>query len=329
MATLRASRSACSITTEDLLEYITEWNTLARKHGVSPYQLPLCHDTLKKELDGGIEAGRLLPKSKIAETMALKELEEGCRVLTEARSTLCQRVSASISRRLPRLGMENSKFEARLCPIEKPSYSKSRLGADEVDFYLLHDNQIVRNTSSMERRNDSKHQQIGGKVENVASSGEKARILLAIECEIPGSISAIGGGTSAERSIGGEADRSSYVPPVTLVYDEIVAHVGGCASISVAQMLFDQSNACQVFSITHSPSLAAIADTHICVHRGKSDKNGRLFDIVATRVKGVERRKELARMDSGDMVVDEAEAFAEALLRDASTIKARARKLQL
>jgi len=313
--TLEASRRSCSISTEELLERISEWNVLARKHGVPPYQLPSCHNTLKKELHGGIEAGRLLPEAKIAEKKALSELEEACKVLTEARGRLCQRVSDSISRRLPRLGMENSKFEARLRQIRNPSYSQSHLGVDEIDFYLLHED-----TTTSEKTSDYvKDRQIGGKIESVASSGEKARVLLAIECEIPGSIST----TSHESAAGHEGEQSSHILPVAVIYDEIDAHVGGRASVSVAQMLFDQSKACQVLSITHSPSVAAIADTHICVHRGKSDANGRMFDVVANRVDGVERRKELARMASGDMVVEEAEVFAEALLRDASSIKTR------
>jgi len=305
MAILKETRMSCPITTEGLLEYITEWNTLARKHGIPPSQLPYCHDNLRKELDGGVEVGKLLPEAIIAERVALKQLEEGCLVLTEARRTLCQRISTLISRRLPRLGMENSKFEARLCSIEAPSYRKSHLGAEEVDFYLL-DDEIIRHTGSMEIRNSH---QIGGKIENVASSGEKARILLAIECEIPGSISAICSAT-AENNTGG------FILPVAVIYDEIDAHMGGRASVSVAQMLFDQSKSCQVLSITHSPSLAAIATTHISIRKGKPDKHGGL-SIKANRVEGIARRKELARMASGDMAVEEAEVFAEALLRDA------------
>merc|ERR1712238_416422 len=269
MAILKETRMSCPITTEDLLEYITEWNTLARKHGIPPSQLPYCHDNLRKELDGGVEVGKLLPEAIIAERVALKQLEEGCLVLTEARRTLCQRISTLISRRLPPLGMENSKFEARLCSIESPSYRKSHLGAEEVDFYLL-DDEIIRDT---------------------------------------GSISAICSAT-AENNTGG------FILPVAVIYDEIDAHVGGRASVSVAQMLFDQSKSCQVLSITHSPSLAAIATTHISIRKGKPDKHGGL-SIKANRVEGIERRKELARMASGGMAVEEAEVFAEALLRDA------------
>ena len=302
---LKETRKFCPITTVDLLERITEWNTLARKHGIPPHQLPYCHENLREELDGSVEVGKMLPEAEIAEKTALKELEVGCQTLTQARSTLCQRISTSISRRLPQLGMENLRFKATLCPIETPSYSRSHMGAENVDFYLLQDDKMSH---------DNYHNH--GKIENVASSGEKARILLAIECEIPGSISSIGSIDAVENSTGGS------ISPVAVIYDEIDAHVGGQASISVAQMLFDQSNFCQILSITHSPSLAAIADTHICIRKGKPDNRGRL-SIEANRVVGIERRKELARMASGDVAVEEAEIFAEALLRDAR-IKARA-----
>jgi DNA repair ATPase RecN len=53
-----------------------------------------------------------------------------------------------------------------------------------------------------------------------------------------------------------------------------------------------------------------------------------MFDVVAGRVDGVERRKELARMASGDTVVNEAEVFAEALLRDASSIRNKSQDLK-
>ena len=246
LATLRTSRRMCSKSTEELFEYITEWNTLARKHGVSSHQLPSCHVSLKKELQGGFEAKKLLPEAKIAEREALKELKEACGVLSEARSKLCGRISDSISSRLPRLGMENSKFEARLSPIDTPTYSHSSIGANKVDFYLLHENSAKSNKYPDDNGDKSRKQRIGGTIESVASSGEKARLLLAVECEIPGSISA----TSREHLVLFGQDYQQQLSPVVVIYDEIDAHVGGRASVSVAQMLFDQSKACQVLSIT-------------------------------------------------------------------------------
>ena len=329
LASLRREREACALSSEDVLDLITEWKTLARKHGISPYVLPSCHSSLRQELNGNVEARTLLPQAIEAEDKALKELEEGCAVLSEARGEVTKRLSKEISQRLPLLGMENSIFEARLNTIDDPSYV-SGFGVDEVDFLLFH--------GSVERRenreeNDSytdkkevsppKPSQRGGKVDLVASSGEKARILLAIECEIPGSVRALCG-----TSVGNgneNVDEDLYLPPVAVIYDEIDAHVGGRASVSVAQMLSDQSRSCQVVSITHSPSVAAIADIHVCIQKEATGQDGRSASS-ANLVEGLSRRKELARMASGDMASEEAEVFAEALIRDAA---AKVKKAQL
>eukprot|EP00980_Cylindrotheca_fusiformis_P020698 scaffold7738_cov133-Cylindrotheca_fusiformis.AAC.7 len=298
---LETERGACSRSSDDVSEMIVEWNTLARKHGISPYVLPSCHNSLRQELDGNVEAKRLLPEAIAEEKEALKQLKEGTAVLSETREKLTKRISKSISERLPMLGMENSSFEARLRPLEDPSYSGSALGVEEVDFLLRHDN--ARTTTGGGKSST------GGKVELVASSGEKARILLAIECELPGSVRALCGGgidvVTSEDSPG----------PVAVIYDEIDAHVGGRASVAVGQMLSDQSQSCQVVSITHSPSVAAIADLHICIHKEAPAEDGSII-ASATRVEGASRRKELARMASGDMATEEAEIFAEALIRD-------------
>jgi DNA repair ATPase RecN len=342
-ATLRSVRRSCPVSAEELHEYISEWNTLARKHWITPYQLPSGHATLKEELGGSVEARVLLPQAKEAENHAREELMAGYGVLTKARTDVCQRLSRSISARLPLLGMEQSRFEARLRPV-KPLFLRSEVGRDEVDFYLLHtddndDGSGGRSRTSSASSPDSpppeKGTTRGGRLESVASSGEKARILLAIECEIPGSIRALCHGTTPTiLDEEGDRDDDDYyqdwsIPPVAVIYDEIDAHVGGRASVSVAQMLSDQAQSCQVFSITHSASLAAIADTHIRIQRGPSPTSSSLaamggggrrgVALSVDLVTGAERRRELARMASGDMALEEAEVFAEALLRDASS----------
>jgi DNA repair ATPase RecN len=304
VASLQDSRRRCPVSAEKLLECITEWNTLARKHGISSYQLPSCHSSLQQELDGGIEARIQLPIALKAEKEALDALKEGCMLLTTSRSALCERLSKSITQQLPKLGMENSRFEARLHRINNPSYGPSHLGVEEVDFYLKHG--VDQNAASA--------QEMEGKLEAVASSGEKARILLSIECLLPGSVRALCG---TQRETDEQSGDDHIAPPVAVVYDEIDAHVGGRALMSVAQMLVEQAKSCQVLSITHSPSLAALASTHICVSKGQAAEDKHPF-LCAVQVEGTERQKELARMASGDMASEEAELFAKALLRDAS-----------
>ena len=322
LAMLTKERQACGFSVDEVFELVSEWNLMARKHGISPYLLPSCHRSLRQELDGNVEARTMLPKAIAAEKEALEELTEACAALSEARQQVTSRLSESISARLPLLGMESSTFEARLEQINQPGTSTASLGVDGVDFVLIHNGKGGNaNTAS------STYAARGGKVDAVASSGEKARILLAIECELPGSVRAlcatnrIGSSTDANGSSKGEESLIlSTAPPLAVVYDEIDAHVGGRAAVFLAQMLADQSRSSQVLSITHSPSVAAVADTHVVVHKqivtGQDETSTYFTETTARVVSGTDRRKELARMASGDLAMEEAEIFAEALLRD-------------
>ena len=78
----------------------------------------------------------------------------------------------------------------------------------------------------------------------------------------------------------------------------------------------------QVVTITHCPSLAAMADRHIVVQKLRSkSKSESAIEVAVLPVDGKWRYKELARMASGDLATPEAEAFAQALLRVTSETK--------
>ncbi len=73
----------------------------------------------------------------------------------------------------------------------------------------------------------------------------------------------------------------------------------------------------QIISITHSPSVAAVADRHIVIQKllTRNNLEGRV-EVIAQNVEGSLRREELSRMASGDLASDEEGLrFAEALLR--------------
>jgi DNA repair ATPase RecN len=313
LGALEAERRACFLSVEDILGMLTEWNTLARKHGMSPYLLPSCHASLRQEMDGNVEARILLPKAMAAEKEALNELTQACEALSQARRQVANRLSTSITKRLPLLGMESSTFEAKIDAIHQPGGSS--IGVDGVDFMIYHNRNNKVNGQDPQPQSSSSSSSRGGKIDVVASSGEKARILLAIECEIPGSVRALCG-TAFSKSDGQEEEEIASVPPIAVIYDEIDAHVGGRAAVSLANMLSDQSRSCQVVSITHSPSVAAAADLHIVIQKDSHKDNfGSATRTAASLVEGSSRRKELARMAAGDLVTEEAEVFAEALMR--------------
>jgi DNA repair ATPase RecN len=299
LRTLERGRESCPTTLDDIEGFLLDWNTLARKHGVPPTTLPSCHRALKNERGGNVEVLALLSKAVADEELASIELKGVAASLTAERREIAMSLSASVTKRLPSLGMERSVFTVRVLPRDEvPSFS---LGDDAVDFLIYNGE---RNGGGL------------GHVNEIASSGEKARILLAIECAIPGSV-----GASCAK--GKQTDLSLWpgLPPIAVVYDEIDAHVGGRAAVAMSSMLVDQSRWSQVFAITHSPSVAAVADTHVVIQRLTSSNDGWRMKVDAVAVNGPERRKELARMASGDIATEEAEIFAEALIRDGSKAK--------
>jgi DNA repair ATPase RecN len=326
---LESTRRSLQVTTEDIDIIVGDWNTLARKHGMSPFSLPACHRALRSELDGNLEARLLLPEAVTAELRALERFHAACSMLSDAREKVTKQLSLAVDLRLPSLGMEGSSFSATLrvarnCTDVSAYAANAMLGIDSVDFLLLHaasDEELGEKATSATGK-FARTINRGGKIDVVASSGEKARILLAIECELPGSIGAASRALSLNHTDIDLAVDQIDPAPVAVIYDEIDAHVGGRAAVAMAAMLADQ--ACerassmtkgQVVSITHSPSLAAIADRHILIRSSRIGLEGKV-KIEASVIDGAERRKELARMASGDLATDEAEIFADALLRD-------------
>ena len=334
ISVLESLRASVDISIEDIDIILADWNTLARKHGMSPFALPACHKALRAELDGNVEARTLLPEALAKEKEALEKFEAACSILTSARQKVAKQLSLAVTQRMPSLGMEGSTFLAdlqtntRKCTDVSVYGSNARPGTDSIDFLLLHRTVGGTSAEAVTPAPGRPHDRAGGNLDVVASSGEKARILLAIECELPGSIGASNRARALEDFESKDSQiRTDYdqalAPPVSVIYDEIDAHVGGRAAVAVANMLADQSRErpnrrvrSQVVSITHSPSVAAIADMHILVQRQNSRKERGLVPVRVTVIDGAERRKELARMASGDLAPDEAEVFADALLRD-------------
>ena len=121
----------------------------------------------------------------------------------------------------------------------------------------------------------------------IASGGEKARILLAIKSIF-----------------------SEFEPTNLLIFDEIDSGVSGSVSSFVANMLHKLSNHRQVFCVTHQPLIAAFADNHFSLK--KSVIAGCTKSTVTNLKKTVDRQRELALLAGGEIV--EANAYAASLL---------------
>eukprot|EP00956_Cyclotella_meneghiniana_P029669 scaffold72603_cov83-Cyclotella_meneghiniana.AAC.4 len=97
-------------------------------------------------------------------------------------------------------------------------------------------------------------------------------------------------------SIGASQHNSDGMPPLAIIYDKIDAHVGGRAAVTVARLLAEQTrkqskSGSQIIAITHNSSVAQ--------------------QVRAFVVDG----------QDSDLALGEAEAFADALIRDATLQK--------
>lgn len=134
-----------------------------------------------------------------------------------------------------------------------------------------------------------------GPISRIASGGELSRIMLAL------------------KNVFAEKDA---VP--SLVFDEIDTGVSGVAAQRVGEKLAVLSRNKQVLCVTHLPQIAAMADEQYLVE--KREKNGRTF----THIRALDdegRCRELARLQSGEVITDAVLSGAAELLRKANEFR--------
>jgi DNA repair protein RecN (Recombination protein N) len=125
-------------------------------------------------------------------------------------------------------------------------------------------------------------------LKKVASGGELSRIMLSIKYVL-----------------------SKYIKLPTIMFDEIDTGVSGEVSAQIANMLLEMRKNMQVFSITHSPQIAAKGDTHFKVY--KEDVNN-LTSTNLVKLNEEDRIVEIAQMLGGLEVTNSAVAHAKQLL---------------
>ena len=129
------------------------------------------------------------------------------------------------------------------------------------------------------------------KLSSIASGGELSRVMLAL------------------KSILSEVDRVEG-----LVFDEIDVGIGGSLAKKVGEKMKEIGSMRQVLCVTHLPSIAAEADSHLTVV--KNERDGRTVTEVR-EVKGDDRVEEIARMISGESSIETARKHAAELLSGA------------
>jgi DNA repair protein RecN (Recombination protein N) len=125
-------------------------------------------------------------------------------------------------------------------------------------------------------------------LQRVISGGELSRLLLALKVVLAGTD-----------------------PVPTLIFDEVDQGVGGATAEAVGARLARLAQNVQVLVVTHSPQVAARADTHVRVAK---QTQGKGVVTVLDPLSADTRREEIARMLAGTTVTDEARAAADRLI---------------
>ena len=188
------------------------------------------------------------------------EALKAARAVSKRRIAAAKELAAKVTAELESLAMSGSKLEIRVSEREHLDAS----GADGIDFLFT--------------PFPGSPQMPMGKS---ASGGELSRLMLALEL------------VAAEKHVvaGGS------IPPMTFIFDEVDAGVGGKTAVELGARLAKLSQSAQVLVVTHLPQVASWADEQYVVAKGETD-NGSIATTI-NQVRGEARVHEIARMLSG------------------------------
>ena len=126
-----------------------------------------------------------------------------------------------------------------------------------------------------------------GPLQKIASGGEMARFALAIKVALAGKNDAV------------------------MVFDEVDQGVGGAVAAAVGKRLARLSEHAQVFTVTHSPQVAACANHQFRIEKSSEDE---MTTTSVTSIGDQDREEEIARMLAGETITQEARAAARQLI---------------
>jgi DNA repair protein RecN (Recombination protein N) len=245
---------------------------VARKLGATADELPGLRVKFAQALRGVETAEIDLADARKAEGAAARLYAAAAAGLTAARRSAGERLTRAVEAELPPLRLEKARFRVMVEPLADDRGGPA--GKDRVAF------EISTNSGAP-----------FGPLDAIASGGELARFALALKAALAGR--------------GGEG----AAPPV-MIFDEVDQGVGGAVADAVGLRLRKLARQGQVLVVTHSPQVAARADTHWRVSKSGGDQ-------IATRVETLSpeaREEEIARMLAGAVITDAARAAARALM---------------
>ncbi|WP_338587737.1 DNA repair protein RecN [Paenibacillus sp. Y5S-9] len=259
---------------------------LRRKYGDSVELILSYYDQISHETDQLENKDERLEKLRAERDKMLNLVMESAEELSKVRKQCAEELAAQVESELKDLQMERTTLRVQITPFEDPKGIEwngrrirlNRQGADNAEFLIS--------------PNPGEPLRPLGKI---ASGGELSRMMLAM------------------KSIFARHDR---IP--VLIFDEVDTGVSGRAAQSIAEKLFRLSSTCQVFSITHLPQVACMADHQYLIEKHVYD--GRTMTQVES-LSDEGRVKELARMLGGVEITEKTLHHAQEMLNLAEAKK--------
>ena len=227
---------------------------------------------------------------------AQKALLEAAQPLTQKRQKATEELVENVEVELSDLAMQNARFRIKFSPLKGEEGIPCPTGPEPID--LEEDASYARvGARGAERATfmlAANPGEVPRPLERVASGGELSRILLALK-----------------RVLANATEVQAFV------FDEIDAGVAGAAATMIAKKLRQIASEgteqySQIICITHTPQIAAEADTHLHISKA-TQEDGRTRSVVRC-LRMEERIYEIARMLAGSQSMERALDLARELL---------------
>ncbi len=246
--------------------------TLCRKHRIDEANAEAELLRLQAELDAQLQEfdaaegriGELRREIAALEERATKEAER----MTAGRLKAGPKIAKHVVKTLGSLGIRGAVFEVEITPAE----GLTATGADRIEM-LFSGNAGTKPQP----------------IEQVASGGEMARVMLALK---------------------GLVAKSLHLP--TIIFDEIDTGVSGQVADRMGEIIAEMGDSMQVLNITHLPQVAAKGQHHYYVYK---DAGGAASGTHIRELSQTERVEHIAEMLSGSAVTDAARTQAKELLK--------------
>jgi DNA repair protein RecN (Recombination protein N) len=256
---------------EQAEERLFALRAMGRKLGVEPDDLAAARAKVAAELLSLETAEENAAADAARAKAARAALDGACQALTVARRAAAETLAAKVQAELAPLKLDKARFQVAVEPL--PLERAGPSGADRVEFQI----------STLP---GAPFQGLGA----IASGGELARFALALKACLVG------------RNAG---------PQPLMIFDEVDQGVGGAVADAIGLRLQRLSAGAQVLVVTHSPQVAARADTQ---WRVKKAGDGQAVRAGVEVLQPEAREEEIARMLSGAEITEAARAAARALI---------------